>query len=62
MRKQNLPIQGTQIRIGLLLHIIEEAERKNILNPGDTIIETTSGNTQALVLQWPVLLKGINVY
>jgi len=27
------------------LHIIEEAERKGILSPGDTIIETTSGNT-----------------
>ena len=27
------------------LHIIEEAERQGILNPGDTIIETTSGNT-----------------
>ncbi|WP_341214534.1 pyridoxal-phosphate dependent enzyme [uncultured Wocania sp.] len=29
----------------IALHIIEEAERKGILNPGDTIIETTSGNT-----------------
>ena len=29
----------------IALHIIEEAERKNILNPGNTIIETTSGNT-----------------
>ncbi|WMI67207.1 PLP-dependent cysteine synthase family protein [Mangrovimonas sp. YM274] len=27
------------------LHIIEEAEKKGILSPGDTIIETTSGNT-----------------
>lgn len=27
------------------LHIIEEAERQGILSPGDTIIETTSGNT-----------------
>jgi cystathionine beta-synthase len=27
------------------LHIIEEAERQGILTPGDTIIETTSGNT-----------------
>ncbi|MCK0130728.1 pyridoxal-phosphate dependent enzyme [Flavobacteriaceae bacterium F08102] len=26
-------------------HIIEQAERKGILKPGDTIIETTSGNT-----------------
>ena len=29
----------------IALHIIEEAEPKGILKPGDTIIETTSGNT-----------------
>ena len=29
----------------IAVHIIEEAERQGILNPGDTIIETTSGNT-----------------
>ena len=29
----------------IALHIIEEAEKQGILNPGDTIIETTSGNT-----------------
>lgn len=29
----------------IALHILEEAERKGILKPGDTIIETTSGNT-----------------
>ncbi|MGO4905143.1 PLP-dependent cysteine synthase family protein [Flavobacterium sp. W20_MBD1_R3] len=29
----------------IALHIIEEAEKKGILSPGDTIIETTSGNT-----------------
>lgn len=29
----------------IALHIIEEAERQEILKPGDTIIETTSGNT-----------------
>ena len=29
----------------IALHIIEQAEKKGILNPGDTIIETTSGNT-----------------
>ena len=28
----------------IALHIIEEAERQGILKPGDTIIETTSGN------------------
>ncbi|SFC82288.1 cystathionine beta-synthase [Zunongwangia mangrovi] len=29
----------------IALYIIEEAEKKGILKPGDTIIETTSGNT-----------------
>ena len=29
----------------IALHIIEEAERRGIIKPGDTIIETTSGNT-----------------
>lgn len=29
----------------IALHIIEEAEKNGVLKPGDTIIETTSGNT-----------------
>lgn len=29
----------------IALHIVENAEKKGILQPGDTIIETTSGNT-----------------
>lgn len=37
------PGHSTKDRIAL--HIIEEAERQGILSPGDTIIETTSGNT-----------------
>lgn len=37
------PGHSTKDRIAL--HIIEEAERQGILRPGDTIIETTSGNT-----------------
>lgn len=37
------PGHSTKDRIAL--HIIEEAEKRGILNPGDTIIETTSGNT-----------------
>ncbi|WP_412985286.1 PLP-dependent cysteine synthase family protein [Pontimicrobium sp. IMCC45349] len=37
------PGHSTKDRIAL--HILEEAERKGILKPGDTIIETTSGNT-----------------
>ncbi len=37
------PGHSTKDRIAL--HIIEQAERSGILKPGDTIIETTSGNT-----------------
>lgn len=37
------PGQSSKDRIAL--HIIEEAEKQGILKPGDTIIETTSGNT-----------------
>ena len=37
------PGHSTKDRIAL--YIIEEAERTGILSPGDTIIETTSGNT-----------------
>ena len=37
------PGHSTKDRIAL--YIIEEAERRGILQPGDTIIETTSGNT-----------------
>ena len=37
------PGHSTKDRIAL--YIIEEAKKKGILKPGDTIIETTSGNT-----------------
>jgi cystathionine beta-synthase len=37
------PGHSTKDRIAL--HIIEQAEERGILKPGDTIIETTSGNT-----------------
>lgn len=37
------PGHSTKDRIAL--HIIEQAEQKGILKPGNTIIETTSGNT-----------------
>lgn len=37
------PGHSTKDRIAL--HIIEQAEKKGILKPGNTIIETTSGNT-----------------
>jgi cystathionine beta-synthase len=44
-------------RIGLF--IIEEAERKGILSPGDTIIETTSGNT-GFSIAMVSIIKGYN--
>ncbi len=36
---------GHSAKDRIALYIIEEAERKGILKPGNTIIETTSGNT-----------------
>ena len=41
----------------IALHIIEEAEKKGILKPGDTVIETTSGNT-GFSLAMVSLIKG----
>ncbi|MBT6127798.1 MAG: cysteine synthase family protein [Flavobacteriaceae bacterium] len=41
----------------IALHIIEQAEKKGILKPGDTIIETTSGNT-GFSLAMVSLIKG----
>lgn len=43
----------------IALYIIEEAEKKGILNPGDTIIETTSGNT-GFSLAMVSIIKGYN--
>ena len=36
---------GHSAKDRIALHIIEEAERKGVLKSGDTIVETTSGNT-----------------
>lgn len=36
---------GNSMKDRIALHIIEDAERKGILKPGCTIVETTSGNT-----------------
>lgn len=49
------PGHSTKDRIAL--YIIEQAERKGILKPGDTIIETTSGNT-GFSLAMVSILKG----
>ncbi|TDU39942.1 cystathionine beta-synthase [Gelidibacter sediminis] len=43
----------------IALHIIEEAEKQGILNPGDTIIETTSGNT-GFSIAMVSIVKGYN--
>ena len=43
----------------IALYIIEEAERKGIISPGDTIIETTSGNT-GFSLAMVSIIKGYN--
>jgi len=43
----------------IALFIIEEAEKKGILSPGDTIIETTSGNT-GFSLAMVSIIKGYN--
>ena len=43
----------------IALHIIEEAERQGILTPGDTIIETTSGNT-GFSIAMVSIIKGYN--
>ncbi len=43
----------------IALYIIEEAEKNGILKPGDTIIETTSGNT-GFSLAMVSIIKGYN--
>ena len=43
----------------IAIHIIEEAERKGILTPGATIIETTSGNT-GFSIAMVSIIKGYN--
>jgi cystathionine beta-synthase len=51
------PGHSTKDRIAL--YIIEEAERQGVLSPGDTIIETTSGNT-GFSLAMVSIIKGYN--
>jgi len=51
------PGHSTKDRIALF--IIEEAEKRGILTPGDTIIETTSGNT-GFSLAMVSIIKGYN--
>ncbi len=51
------PGHSTKDRIAL--HIIEQAEKKGILKKGDTIIETTSGNT-GFSIAMVSIIKGYN--
>lgn len=51
------PGQSNKDRIAI--HIIEEAERRGVLKPGNTIIETTSGNT-GFSLAMVSMIKGYN--
>ena len=51
------PGHSTKDRIAL--YIIEEAEKQGILTPGDTIVETTSGNT-GFSLAMVSIIKGYN--
>jgi cystathionine beta-synthase len=51
------PGHSTKDRIAL--YIIEEAEKAGILTPGDTIIETTSGNT-GFSIAMVSIIKGYN--
>src|SRR5690554_1296571 len=51
------PGHSTKDRIAL--YIIEEAEKRGILKPGDTIIETTSGNT-GFSIAMVSIIKGYN--
>ena len=43
----------------IALHIIESAEKKGLIKPGGTIIETTSGNT-GFSLAMVSIIKGYN--
>jgi cystathionine beta-synthase len=51
------PGHSTKDRIAL--YIIDEAEKRGILSPGDTIIETTSGNT-GFSIAMVSIIKGYN--
>ncbi|PQB04503.1 PLP-dependent cysteine synthase family protein [Aureitalea marina] len=48
---------GHSAKDRIALYIIEQAEKKGLINPGDTIIETTSGNT-GFSLAMVSILKG----
>ena len=59
LAKLELTNPGHSSKDRIALHIVESAERKGILKSGDTIIETTSGNT-GFSLAMVSLIKGYN--
>lgn len=50
---------GNSMKDRIALHIIENAEKKGLLKPGSTIVETTSGNT-GFSIAMIAIIKGYN--